>query len=395
MKAYRPVSGLVLAALVALPALGQSLPGYELIDITHTPDWFERGARLNTHGQVVFARRYISSDDRTTEIMLWDNGVLTQLTNDFVRDEYPDINDEGTIVWSRGVGPGESLEVVVLHDGLLTQLTNDTARNWGTRINSAGHIVWYKWRGAGCGNASADVCLYDGGEVITLVGDGWSNQVPSINDAGDVVWTKLNFCNSPPTGDVYRYRDGVITRLSNELSAPGVAALSRNGDVAWAQRKPPLYDWEIEIWRNGVITPFASGGGGVLLNDRGDVFFDRWHDDSQTWQVWHWRDGLFEQVTTDPYWNYISGLNDRGDFVWHARDPFATDIRFLRRHAVGDVTCDGTIDALDVSAFILALADPVLYSVSFPSCDAELADMNEDGCADILDINPFVDAIAH
>ncbi|TWT45613.1 hypothetical protein RAS1_20410 [Phycisphaerae bacterium RAS1] len=379
-----------LAVFLALPAIGQSLPGYELIDITNTLQWFERDAHINNQGQIVFSRRMVSSDDRTTEIMLWDHGVLTQLTSDNVRDEFPDINDDGTIVWARGVGPGDTLEVIVWQNGSLVQLTDDAPRDSSPRINNVGHVVWHKIYDAGCGSVMADVCLFDGERITTLVSDGWSNQRPVINDLGDVVWTRFNFCDSPPTGDIYRYRDGVISRLSNGLSAPSVPALCSNGDVAWAQRKPPLYDWEIEIWRNGVIEPFAPGGGGVLLNARGDIFFDRWHESTQTWQVWRWRDGAFEQLTSDPYWNWISDLAENGDFAWHSRDPFETDIRFLRRYAVGDLTCDGSVNVLDVNAFVLVLISPHLYSLNYPTCDADLADFNGDGQMNVLDINPFV-----
>ncbi|TWT41139.1 hypothetical protein RAS1_38320 [Phycisphaerae bacterium RAS1] len=384
----------IAAVLAALPAFGQSLPGYELIDITNTPQWFERDAQINNHGQIVFSRRMVASDDSTTEIMLWDNGALTQITNDNVLDDFPDINDSGTMVWSRGVGPNGKLEIVMWQDGALTQLTHDTPNDYGPRVNNAGAVVWYKYHGTGCGGAMADICLYDGVQVVTLVADGWSNQVPLINDAGDIVWTRFNFCTSPYSGDVYRYRDGVISRLSNSLSEPSVPALCSNGDVAWAQRKPPLYDWEIEIWRNGVIEPFAPGGGGVLLNSRGDIFFDRWQESNQTWQVWRWREGVFEQLTNGASWNWISDLADNGDFAWHSRDPFETDIRLLRRYPVGDLTCDGTVNVLDVNAFVLALASVELYSLNYPTCDAELADLNDDGQMNVLDINSFVARLA-
>ena len=48
----------------------------------------------------------------TAEIYLYDNGTVTQLTNDDVPDKYPDINDAGVIVWSRGIGAGGTLEIV-------------------------------------------------------------------------------------------------------------------------------------------------------------------------------------------------------------------------------------------------------------------------------------------
>lgn len=60
------------------------------------------------------------TDPWNTEVFVYDNGMLTQLTDNEVGDKFPDINDEGTIVWNRGSSPDE--QVVMLRDGQLTIL---------------------------------------------------------------------------------------------------------------------------------------------------------------------------------------------------------------------------------------------------------------------------------
>lgn len=57
---------------------------------------------------------------------------------------------------------------------------------------------------------------------------------------------------------------------------------------------------------------------------------------------------------------------------------------------VGDVNCDGLVSVSDIGAFVLALTDPVGYSVQFPDCDINLADTNGDGIVSVGDIGAFV-----
>lgn len=57
---------------------------------------------------------------------------------------------------------------------------------------------------------------------------------------------------------------------------------------------------------------------------------------------------------------------------------------------VGDLNCDGTANVLDINPFVEALLDPVAYYQHYPYCDIYNADANHDGSLNVLDINPFV-----
>ncbi len=59
---------------------------------------------------------------------------------------------------------------------------------------------------------------------------------------------------------------------------------------------------------------------------------------------------------------------------------------------VGDLNCDGVVDALDIEPFIVALFDPELY-VDLYDCDINNADINGDGEIDALDIEPFIELL--
>ena len=61
--------------------------------------------------------------------------------------------------------------------------------------------------------------------------------------------------------------------------------------------------------------------------------------------------------------------------------------------SLGDLNCDGTIDALDIEGFLLALFDPKAYEIGFPDCRISNADINRDGAVDALDIELFLDVL--
>lgn len=56
----------------------------------------------------------------------------------------------------------------------------------------------------------------------------------------------------------------------------------------------------------------------------------------------------------------------------------------------GDMNCDGVVNILDINPFVLALADAGAYFSTYPNCCLFLADINGDFDLDVLDINPFV-----
>jgi hypothetical protein len=57
---------------------------------------------------------------------------------------------------------------------------------------------------------------------------------------------------------------------------------------------------------------------------------------------------------------------------------------------IGDLNCDGLVNAFDIDPFVLALTDPVAYAATYPWCDVMLADINRDGLVNAFDIDPFV-----
>jgi hypothetical protein len=60
---------------------------------------------------------------------------------------------------------------------------------------------------------------------------------------------------------------------------------------------------------------------------------------------------------------------------------------------VGDMNCDGEVNAFDIEPFIVALFDPGEYAIRWPDCDINLGDINGDGSVNAFDIEPFLELL--
>jgi hypothetical protein len=125
------------------------------------------------------------------------------------------------------------------------------------------------------------------------------------------------------------YDAGVTTRLSNTQIAPSWADINNAGVVAWFQRPPSGH--AIELWKSGVTTPLTDWGTAPVLNEDGHVVFHRWHNNTGNWQQWLYRDGVFWQLSNDPFWNASADINEAGEVVWQSGDFPSDNIRYMRR----------------------------------------------------------------
>lgn len=387
------IGTVMLVAAAVAAGLGQIPPGYEVVylDVGYP---YHGNAAINDRGQIVISARRVPGDSSTSELFLYDAGVWTQLTNDRVIDAFPDINNDGTIVWSRSAGADGSLEIFRrLADGTTTRLTNDVYWDYTPRLNESGDVVWSQLIRAGCGSATANVMLHSNAGAQTIYADGFSNQVVRMNAAGQIVWTRYNFCDSPWTSAIMLYSDGAFRQLTTDQLEPQSPGISDDGMVAWSCYRPLPFDDEIQIWRDGT-TSILTNGGGLSVNRLGDIGFDRWYDWNGTWSVHRHYRGELRVIASDSVWNYDSDINVHGEMVWiHGTPPDDTVVGYLRRFPVGDMNCDRRVNALDIDSFVLALVDIDEYSRLNPACDASLADCNQDGRVNVFDIDFFVSAI--
>ncbi|MCG3129217.1 MAG: hypothetical protein CHACPFDD_04135 [Phycisphaerae bacterium] len=132
----------------------------------------------------------------------------------------------------------------------------------------------------------------------------------------------------------------------------------------------------------------------MYLNNAGQIAFDRWHDDTEVWQVWYVVNGEFLRLTDEPVWNVCGDINDRGEVAWErGMYPGDVDIPYMKRLPLGDLNCDDRVDFGDVDPLVLLLTDPGAYAADYPNCDPRLADVNGDGSVNAFDVDPFIELL--
>ncbi|MFH1749049.1 MAG: lectin like domain-containing protein [Planctomycetota bacterium] len=83
--------------------------------------------------------------------------------------------------------------------------------------------------------------------------------------------------------------------------------------------------------------------------------------------------------TTDGGWTYC-GWNVDDVEIWGVQ----------RANVIGDMNCDGAVNAYDIDGFICALSPTCDYEGIYPDCDRQLADCNGDGDVNAYDIDGFI-----
>ncbi len=111
--------------------------------------------KINACGEIVFSTR-INQSGTSEEIFLYDNGRVSQLTENTFRDAIADINDDGTAVWTEGADGFGGGSGVVLQGQELTTIGVGSA----PAINNLGRVAWKLLDPAGCAFPS-DMYFFD------------------------------------------------------------------------------------------------------------------------------------------------------------------------------------------------------------------------------------------
>ena len=129
-------------------------------------------------------------------------------------------------------------------------------------------------------------------------------------------------------------------------------------------------NWPVPWWDNPERPPLPAEDQFVLRRPL-DVFVEDGHYVVNLWLFWC------------PPWVSVD--------VWGERFWIEGSIyHHCSQWALGDLNCDGLVNAFDIDPFVLALTDPAGYAAAFPGCDRMLADCNGDGLVNAFDIDPFV-----
>ena len=106
----------------------------------------------------------------------WAANYTTYLITQNSYGKYPNINDNGEIVWM-----GENGKIYLYSNSKISIIANQG--KWPD-INNSGQITY--------ANATEQICLYDNGINQNISNNNYRNHWPFINNNGQVVWYSVD-----------------------------------------------------------------------------------------------------------------------------------------------------------------------------------------------------------
>ena len=283
--------------------------------------------------------------------------AIVRLTFDQGIHSVPDINERGDVVWSSSLPPSES-QIYLYRDGRVEQVTNDAWYNVNPTMNDNADIAWMRaatWSppfhvafdyGTGpqavpdpggisaiglpeitddrlivwsqrlaLGPSVGDIFSYDGRTVQQLTQNGLANQGARLNRFGDMAWTRYDFRAMPWTSTIMFYFGGETLELSNGAGEPQAPDLNDLGQVVWGCSYG-CATLGIHLWDSGQITVITDDGTVPRMNNAGEVVFFRWNEAERRWRMWLYRTGRIRQIPDMGYEFGGASLNNRGEIAW-------------------------------------------------------------------------------
>lgn len=339
------------AGLTARPAHAQIPEGWEIVEIFPAGTEYHCGwPDINDEGQIVFDRRlWPSFFDR--EIILYDQGELIPLTDDDVWDAFPRINNHGEIVWQRDLDPDPDvwqLGIVRWRNGIIETVAEPPERFSleGPDINDSGWMVWYSAAEAGNSPYRASVFLYDGSSAMELPNGGFPDQTPRINNFGQIVWTRYDY---PRRGrsTIMLFENGQFRYLSDGVGFPQSPHLSDLGDVVWAD-SAGLY-----LWTKGTVAPKVFGTVAFpTMNHCSEVGVSLLNTEHGYFGLSLIRGDTPIEIVDSYFGSTAEQINGVGHIVFQSgRVPASGTHVFRRRPTNWDLDEDGDMDLADYMAF--------------------------------------------
>jgi len=360
-------------------ASAQVPQGFEIVEIAPSP-YYRGSPAINNCGEIVYSQNgsLLGSGD----VLLYDNGKVSLIADEPGHDTGPDINNNGSIVWTRD-DDGQNGDIVLYEAGQLLLVARGTV----ARLNSSEHVAWNRITAETCAYESA-VHLWDGPGVWPVSDNPLSNQGQRLSDLDVVTWTKYEFCASPWTSEIMLYTNTITQKLPSISANPQIPTLNNLGQVAWGSQNG------IELWENGVALLLTSWGRNPDLNNLGEIYFLRWHQISSVccWQPWLYRPdngGEFLRLVDDQLWNTDGENNDWGEIVWRwLYSPYSDEggLRYMRRIRTGEADFDGDIDLDDAAVLHDCLTGPGDFD---RLCDCRFLDLDHDRDVDLADFARF------
>ncbi len=99
---------------------------------------------INNKGQILYQNgRFLLSGQTFSSLSFFDNGHTTVIPTTLADVGITaDLNDKGQFVWTTGRAESSRGEIFLYDNGVVTQLTNNTVTDYDPKINNKGEMVW-------------------------------------------------------------------------------------------------------------------------------------------------------------------------------------------------------------------------------------------------------------
>jgi len=289
----------VFVAMLFVSSICDAVEQYTIVQLTNN-SYSDTYPQINDNGYVVW-RAPVGVDD---EIFLYDGSTITQLTDNSYDDRGPKINDDGYVVW---YGGEEDTEIFLYDGSTVIQLTDNSYDDLVPKINNDGYVVWY---------GELDIFLYDGSSTIQLNGE-YSGIDPQINDNGYVVW---HGGDSYEDTEIFLYDGSSTIQLTKNSYDDRNPRINNGGQVAWDGDNDGL-DSEIFLYDGSSVTQVTNNAYQDTYPEISDNGYVVWTgSDGSHLQVYLFNGSSIIQLTHDNYNVVYCNINDNGYVVWYSPD---------------------------------------------------------------------------
>ncbi len=260
--------------------------------------------------------------------------IITQITDNNYNDEYPQLNDNGFIVWQSH--DGNDWEIYLYDRNNITQVTDNDYDDYSPQINKSGQIAWI-------GEPpflGKEVYLYYGTNTTQISGNEIGYNYFDLNDNGHIVWSGVPDGGS--SYEIFYYNSVTTTQLTSNTFGDDNADLNNSNYITWyggAAGHEQIYFYD------GVsITQLTSTGDrntSPRINSNGHI---TWYRSDGDWEIYLYDGTSISQITNNTFDDYTPIISDNGNIVWKGYNGLDSEVWLYDGASPRAITNNGNAD---------------------------------------------------